>query len=152
MNATHLVGPTLADSARHIAETCIAHRLRLLTRVVSRLFNSELDGSGLTVSQFNILTFLLNSPGASPSHVAAALELEKSSVSRNLELMRKNGWIDAKSEGRGQVLKLTRSGAATYRAAIARWQQAQDRVQQLLGPTATRNILAMTERLETRRK
>jgi len=152
MSRRPVVDRTLADDARHIAGTCLAHHLRLLTRVVSRLFNAQLDGSGLTIGQFNILTFLLNRPRASPTNIASALELEKSSVSRNLELIRKNGWIEAGAQGRGQVLALTAAGEVTYREAIARWRKAQDQVQRLLGADASRNILAIARRLEKRRK
>ena len=91
MDAGEGSGIDLGTTARRIAETCLAHRARLLSRVVSRMFNAELEGSGLTVSQFSILTFVLASSRASPSAVAAALALEKSTVSRNLELMQTNG-------------------------------------------------------------
>lgn len=125
----------------------MAHRLRLIGRVVSRIFNAELEGSGLTVSQFTILTFILARSGASPSDVAGALELEKSTVSRNLELMRTNGWIDVAASGRGHSLTSTQAGEAAYGAAIGRWQRAQDRVQRLLGTDAGHGIQAMAQDL-----
>lgn len=141
------VDTTLSRHARRVAENCIAHRLRLLTRVVSRRFNAELENSGVTVSQFNILTFLLNRPGAAPSLLADALELEKSSVSRNVELMRKNGWIAVRLSGRRQSLEVTPSGNATYAGALVHWQQAQDRIEKSLGTDIARELAEMAETL-----
>ena len=77
-----------------IAKTCIAHRLRLLNRVVTNIYDDALRPIGLKISQGNILIVTSKMGVASPVQVCEYLQLDISTLSRNVELMRKKGWLE----------------------------------------------------------
>ena len=51
------------DELRKIME-CTCLRMRRATRLVTQLYDHALGPSGLTVSQFGLLAYLLGEPGA----------------------------------------------------------------------------------------
>ena len=76
-----------ATSIDTIAKTCIAGRLRLLNRVVTNIYDDALRPLGLKISRGKMGV-------ASPVQVCEYLQLDISTLSRNVELMRKNGWLE----------------------------------------------------------
>jgi DNA-binding MarR family transcriptional regulator len=120
-----------------VARGCLASRVRMLGRVVSALYQEELDPHGLTVGQYNILTALCLAGHMSPVALSARLRLEKSTVSRNLRLMIASGWVHAEGNGRGQKLSPTARGQRVFQAAFPAWQKAQRRTRDLLGAAGT---------------
>src|SRR5262245_30468998 len=88
------------DSQKHspaidaIARTCIAVRLRLLNRVVTNLYDDALRPLGLKVSQLNILVVTAKLGLAQPATVCDILQLDTSTLSRNVERMRARGWLE----------------------------------------------------------
>jgi DNA-binding MarR family transcriptional regulator len=123
----------LLKSAGRVAENCVANRVRLLNRVISAIYNEELCRHGITVGQFNVLTVILKRQPTSAVEISSILQLEKSSVSRNLELMRRNGWIAVETVGRNATLSVADRGAAIFQAALPSWEQAQKRSMAILG-------------------
>lgn len=120
---------------RQIAEECIAVRLRLLTRAVTRLYNRALRPHGLTVSQMNILVAASCLGQARPQDICRALHLEKSTLSRDLERMRAQGWLKKSSgeDGRTSLLRVTPAGGKLLERAFPAWRQAQGQAKALLG-------------------
>ena len=68
-----------------IARTCIAVRLRLLNRVVTNFYDDALRPLGLKVSQLNILIVTAKLGLARPAQVCEILQLDTSTLSRNVE-------------------------------------------------------------------
>src|SRR5438309_6355945 len=92
-------GRTIMDkpttSIDTIARTCIAVRLRRLNRVVTNLYDDALRPLGLKVSQMNLLIVGARLGVAEPSEVSRILQVDLSTLSRNLERLRARGWIEA---------------------------------------------------------
>ncbi|HEY8279335.1 MAG TPA: MarR family winged helix-turn-helix transcriptional regulator [Bdellovibrionota bacterium] len=130
----------LLRSAEVAVDTCVAHRLRLISRVISNIYNEELSKNGLTVSQFNILTVIIAGKSISPTFISTNLQIEKSTLSRNLELMRKNSWITMESAGRGIVLGITAKGKKAFQVAYPQWERAQERSVAILGKNEIQRI------------
>ena len=124
------------DVAKEIKEECLAVRLRLLSRVISGLFDLELRPAGIRVSQLNILVAVANLQPVAPAVVGRRLELEKSTLSRNLEIMRQNGWLKIDKAGRTHTLRLTPRGAELLVEVRPLWRRGQKNANTLLGPTA----------------
>jgi DNA-binding MarR family transcriptional regulator len=116
-----------------VAKGCLASRVRMLGRVVSALYQEEMEPHGMTVGQYNILTALCLAGRMSPVALSARLRLEKSTVSRNLSLMIASGLVHAEGKGRGQQLSPTARGQRLFQAAFPAWQKAQRRTRDLLG-------------------
>ncbi len=77
-----------------IAGECLAVRTRLLNRTITGIYDEALRPHGVTVGQLNILVFVAKRGPLLAGDVARRLNMEKSTVSRNVRLMRENGWLD----------------------------------------------------------
>ena len=118
-----------------IAKTCIAGRLRLINRVVSNIYDDALRPFGLKISQGNILILTGKLGVASPVQVCEFLQLDASTLSRNVELMRKNGWLELvpTEDARSHPFRLTDKGKRLIESAIPAWEEAQAEAREVLG-------------------
>jgi len=141
---------SLRAKAALIAEECIAVRLRLLTRAVTKIYNQALRPHGLTVSQMNILVAVSYLGQAKQQDICRVLHLEKSTLSRDLSRMRERDWITEApgDDGRSSLLRVTAHGGRLLQKAIPAWQQAQQEASALLGE---REITALGRAVKTLR-
>jgi DNA-binding MarR family transcriptional regulator len=126
---------SLQAKAALIVEECIAVKLRMLTRAVTKIYNRALRPHGLTVSQMNILVAASYLREAKQQDICQALHLEKSSLSRDLARMRERGWV-AEAPGddvRSSLLRVTAHGEKLLQRAFPAWRQAQQQAAELLG-------------------
>src|SRR5262245_39347188 len=125
---------SLQAKVTEIVEECVAVRLRLLTRAVTKIYNQALRPHGLTVSQMNILVAVSYLGQAKQQEICKALHLEKSTLSRDLARMRERGWVTEApgDDGRSSLLKVTAYGGKLLQSAIPAWRQAQQQAAALL--------------------
>lgn len=118
-----------------IAKTCIAVRLRLLNRVVTNFYDDALRPLGMKVSQLNILIVTAKVGLARPAQVCEILHLDTSTLSRNVERMKAQGWLEVvpEEDGRAQPFRLTAQGKRLIEKAIPAWEEAQRQAAELLG-------------------
>jgi DNA-binding MarR family transcriptional regulator len=118
-----------------MARECIAMRVRLLTRVVTKIYDDCMRPHGLRTAQLNILVAISLMKSATPSEIERRLHLEKSTVSRNVERMRQQGWVEfvPAEDGRSHHLHLTVQGTTLLRKTTVAWEQAQKQAVALLG-------------------
>src|SRR5499425_1234382 len=124
-----------AASIDTISKTCIAVRLRLLNRVVTNLYDDALRPLGLKVSQLNILIVTARLGLARPAQVCEILQLDASTLSRNVERMRAHGWLEVvpDEDARAQPFRLTPQGRRLIEKAVPAWEAAQRQATDLLG-------------------
>ena len=124
-----------ASSIDTISRTCIAVRLRLLNRVVTNLYDDALRPLGLKVSQLNILVVTAKLGLARPVQVCDILQLDASTLSRNVERMRAHRWLEVVpgEDARAQRFRLTTKGKRLIEKAVPMWQDAQHQACELLG-------------------
>ena len=117
-----------------IARTCIALRLRLLNRGVTNLYDYALRPLGLKVSQLNLLVVTAKLGLAQPTKVCDLLQLDTSTLSRNVERMRAKGWLEVVpgEDARTQPFRLTAQGKRLLEKAVPAWEQAQLQAGELL--------------------
>jgi DNA-binding MarR family transcriptional regulator len=123
-----------SSSIETIARDCIAVRLRLLNRVVTKLYDGALRPLGLRASQLNILVVTAKLGLARPGRVCEILQLDTSTLSRNLERMRGRGWLEVVTEedARAQPFRLTPQGRELIEKAVPAWEKAQRQAKELL--------------------
>ena len=68
-----------------IGPACIAYRARLLSRVISAIYDEALAPLGLKGSQLNVLSALARRGPCAQTELCSLLEMEKSTLSRNIE-------------------------------------------------------------------
>ena len=118
-----------------IAKTCIAVRLRLLNRVVTNFYDDALRPLGLKVSQLNILIVTAILGLARPAQVCDILQLDASTLSRNVKPLQAHGWLEVvpEEDARAQPFRLTPQGKRLIEQAVPAWEQAQRQATELLG-------------------
>jgi DNA-binding MarR family transcriptional regulator len=104
------------------------------------------------VSQANILVVVARLVEARPADLCRLLRLEKSTLSRDVELMKRKGWLesDPPAGGRNQVLRVTSEGMALLSAAEPAWESAQERALLLIGDDGVDALRTIAERLGLR--
>lgn len=118
-----------------IARDCLAVRLRLINRAVSRLYDQALRPFGVRVSQMNILVAITQFDQARQQDICRVLSLERSTLSRDVDRMRAKGWVDSTSgeDARTNLLRLTPSGKRLLEKVVPAWDEAQQQAIALLG-------------------
>jgi DNA-binding MarR family transcriptional regulator len=118
-----------------IARTCIAVRLRLLNRVVTNFYDEALRPLGLKVSQLNILIVAAKLGLARPAQVCEILQLDASTLSRNVKPLQTHGWLEVVpgEDARTQPFRLTPRGRRLIEKAVPAWDEAQRQAADLLG-------------------
>jgi DNA-binding MarR family transcriptional regulator len=114
--------------ARELQQTCLGFRVRRLNRRVTRLYEDALRPHGIRIAQLNILVALGLRDTWRSSDIARALDLERSTLSRNLDRLITRKWVavgPAAEDRSVQVLRLTASGRRAVEKAIPAWREAQ---------------------------
>jgi DNA-binding MarR family transcriptional regulator len=121
--------------AAEVARDCIATRLRMADRVITKVYDDALRPLGLKVTQLSMLVVAEDRGLIRQSEVGAELQLDDSTLSRNLERMGANGWLEEVSgdDARVHSYRLTQAGRALLEKAIPTWRRAQTAAKRLLG-------------------
>jgi DNA-binding MarR family transcriptional regulator len=143
-----MIKPTTIEA---IATTCIAGRLRLLNRVVTNLYDDALRPFGVKLSQGNVLAVTAKLGVARPAEVCAILELDTSTLSRTVERMVANGWLEIlpDDDGRSHPFRLTDEGKRLMEKAIPAWEGAQAEAKKLLGDDGLKLLDAAIQRVKS---
>jgi DNA-binding MarR family transcriptional regulator len=134
-----------------IAASCIAGRLRLLNRVVTSLYDVALRPFGMKLSQGNVLAVAAKLGVARPAQVCEFLEMDTSTLSRTVDRMVANGWLEIvpDEDGRSQPFRLTAEGRRLLERALPAWERAQAEARKLLGGDGLRLLDAAIGRVKS---
>ena len=118
-----------------IAGECIAVRLRMVNRVITNIYDNALRPLDLKVSQMNILVAAAKMGTVRPLEVCEYLQLDVSTLSRNVDRMKARGWLAVvpDKDGRSQPFRLTSQGRKLLEKAVPAWSEAQQQVKKVLG-------------------
>ncbi len=135
--------------AKGISSQCIGARVRMLNRIVTRIYDESIRSHGIKFSQMNILTVVALRGPIQPTVVGRILSIEKSTLSRNVRLMEASGWIETLpgDGGHTHLLRLTRQGRQLYKKAAPAWKNAQEKLTKLLGDQTIAAIQLAVERV-----
>lgn len=99
--------------------------------MVTQRFDAELAKAGVKATQFTILTAAKLAGAVTVTELAELVVLEQSSLSRNLAVMVRQGWLElhpptgAGADRRVRVVRLTAKGLRTLTRAWPHWLAAQ---------------------------
>lgn len=117
---------------------CACAAARRAARALTQLYDSHLRASGVETTQFSLLAVLGSGDSLSQAALSRRFGLDKTTLSRNLRLLKNKGWIEVSpaQDGRERRYLLTPSGR--YRLAKARpeWQRAQAELRSILSERA----------------
>jgi DNA-binding MarR family transcriptional regulator len=108
---------------------CACASVRRAARLVTQLYDEEFRGH-LEASQFALLSALEHQSDCNQSMLAKALGMDKTTLSRNLRLLAKKGWIERQTatDQRERGFRLTTAGRGLIKTARPAWRRAQARL------------------------
>lgn len=127
--------PDIAEIAEQTSGACLASRVRQLSRIVTRVYDDAMRPLGITASQFTLLTQLGQQDGITAVEIGYTLDIEKSTLSRNLKRLLALNLIDMEPPAgrRGRGLHLTPKGQVMIKDGFPVWKEAQSRAAGLMG-------------------
>jgi DNA-binding MarR family transcriptional regulator len=118
---------------------CYCTTMRAATRRITALYDSALAAAAVNAAQFALLRKLSAVGPVSIQQLAAAVELERSTVARNVRVLEQSGLVSLAStaeDRRTTVIHLTERGREALKAGAPLWESAQRRVEDSLGVDA----------------
>lgn len=126
---------TKPSPAQVIATECLALRLRALNRLVTSAYDDALRPHGLRVGQLSILAAVACMKQAKPADVCAILCMDKSTLSRDVKVLQRQGWVEEclAEDGRTRPLRITAAGSRLLEKSLPAWRGAQAKAKKMLG-------------------
>src|SRR4051812_39780997 len=127
--------PSLTSRCAVVAASCAGSNLRRAARSLNQFYAKALQASGLEPTQFTLLTACAVAGSAPISALAEALVIDRTTLTRNFQLLAKLGLVEiAEGEDRRvRLVALSGEGRKALKAALPLWQRAQDRIAADLG-------------------
>jgi Transcriptional regulators len=128
---------------------CTCASLRRATRALTLLYDEALRPTGLRSTQFTIFQTLSLVGAANQKQLAHILAIDSTSLTRALEPMLQQRWIERhRGDDRRQwIFTLSASGKALFQRALRPWNRLQARLQRQLGPDLWNSISDTADRL-----
>jgi len=137
------------DGASGRPRGCTCFRLRRAARQMTRIYDAHLAPSGLTLTQYSILSYLALAPDKAPTvqHLAESSSMDRTTLTRTLKpliaarLVTLNTGVDRRSKG----VVLTPAGRSAFEQAKPLWRHAQDEMAERLGAARVAELHALLD-------
>jgi DNA-binding MarR family transcriptional regulator len=139
--------PSIVDQ---ISSECLLGHWRKVNRVLSGIYEAEMRDWGLKSSQLNLLVAVAKAGPVRRIDLGRRLHLDPSTLTRNLQVMLKQGWIEEQPDDEDQRsarLKITAKGRRLLHNIAPAWKRAQARARQMLGSEGAALVLGLKERV-----
>jgi DNA-binding MarR family transcriptional regulator len=127
---------------------CTNFKLRQLGRLVARHYEAHLAPAGLKGTQYSLLSGVVKLGPLRSGALAAAMELDASTLTRNLQPLVDRGWVRVRAaddDARSRIIEATASGRAQRERAQRLWKQAQLALNQRLGEARVTALHALLD-------
>ena len=106
---------------------CACMNLRRTARLIGQFYDQRLQPGGLRNTQFSLLVMLRALQPLSVTELANTLGMDRSTLTRNVKVLKKNGLIYERNseDARVRLLAVTDQGSSTIDQNIPYWNQAQ---------------------------
>jgi DNA-binding MarR family transcriptional regulator len=125
----------MGETIKGIEGVCVGGCVRKLNRMVTAIYDGALAGAGVKTSQFSVLVAVANRGKARPAELTELLQMDESTLSRNVERMCARGWLrlERNEDRRSHLIEVTDKGQTLIRKCLPAWRQAQAEVSKRLG-------------------
>jgi DNA-binding MarR family transcriptional regulator len=120
---------------REILENCACHKARTAARAVTRAYDEALRPVGLRATQLAVLVAVAMDDAISINALAQFMGMDRTTLTRNLRPLEKEGLVTLGIEGwrRSRALTITKKGRSRLREALPLWSRAQQALRKQLG-------------------
>lgn len=128
---------------------CTCALIRLSARRITQAYDQALKETGLRITQYSILANLERNEHLSITELAELLVMDRTTLSRNLQPLIRDGLIERKegADNRSKVLKLTVQGRGLLNRARPLWRQTEASVREQFGQPELEQLRQLLARL-----
>jgi DNA-binding MarR family transcriptional regulator len=129
-----------------LLHSCACFNLRKAARAITQVYEAALEPSGLKATQISVLVALALRERTPMSRLAQGLVMDRTTLTRNLQPLKKKGWIaiERGPDRRERYVALTRAGRTALDRALPLWHEAQT---QVAGAFGTSRLAALVGEL-----
>lgn len=147
--------PTHFELARKIADECPGIRIRMASRVVTRIYDEALRPLGIQESQLSVLVAvaMFGEKGANIGALASVLVVDRTTLTRNLRPLERAGLVRvarSPEDARARIVLLTRAGERMIETAHPVWEKVQKQIAKALGAERVDAIRSRLDELVVR--
>ncbi|TAI49433.1 MarR family winged helix-turn-helix transcriptional regulator [Flagellimonas allohymeniacidonis] len=113
-------------------QDCIGSRLRSASRKIDAIYRQHLSHSGVTANQLSIMMALYKTGETEQNEIARFLNLEKSSLSRNLVRLLDSNYVKKHGPVNRPIISLTKQGKRKVDDLAPHWEKAMDKIHKVL--------------------
>ena len=123
-------GVVSVTTINEVVTECVGLRIRMIARSITRAYDEALRPIGLKITQFTLMVVIKRGAPESISQLADILAMERTTLTRNLQLLERDGLVELGPEGyrRARMIKLTPLGETKLEEALPIWRSTQNRV------------------------
>ncbi|HWZ57944.1 MAG TPA: MarR family winged helix-turn-helix transcriptional regulator [Gemmatimonadaceae bacterium] len=123
---------------------CSCFNLRKAARATTQLYDAILRPTGLRVTQFSLLSVVATAGAIGITALAEAAVMDRTTLTRNLDLLERDGLIRIQPGRDARVREVTLTPAAHEKLAeaVPYWREAQAQLHEALGAGRVSRLLA----------
>lgn len=111
-------------------QTCISGKVNQIHRQTGNIFRKYLSPFNITSSQLSVLFVLSKHEGLNQKEITTILQIEKSSLNRNLKRLFERKYLSKKEF---PIIKISYKGKVVLEKLIPEWEKAMQEIKILLG-------------------
>lgn len=116
------------------SKDCVCLNLRMASRMVTQHYEEALRPLNLKATQYSLLVVIYMRESISISETAALLRMDRTSMTRSLNPLVRDGLVEIKpgADRRRKLLALTKTGEKSLHKAFPLWEKAQKEIVSIL--------------------
>ena len=131
---------------------CACFNLRRAARRITQAYDRALRPAGIQAAQFTILTMTdagAQEDGMTVSELAERLGMDRTTLSRNLDVVERRGWIETRpgADRRERLAILTAKGRAMLAEALPLWTAAQQAAIRTIGEESLADLTKLSRQI-----
>lgn len=131
---------------------CPLGSLTILSRKLGRLFRNHFSELNVTNSQVYVFLLLSEEGEILQSEMAKKLELDRSTVSRDLVRLHKQGYLYKAKGGASPLIGLTKKGQEFAAQIVGQWEKGYEESLELLGEKGMKALKELEQEIEKNSK
>ncbi|WRY53293.1 MarR family winged helix-turn-helix transcriptional regulator [Clostridium intestinale] len=117
-------------------KNCVCRNLRMTTRVTTQYYDQMFQSVELPAAQFSLLADISYRKNSTISELAEALLMDQTTVTRNVEILRKKGYVSVNpdsNDSRRKCVSISEEGAKKLNEAVPLWNEVQSMIENEIG-------------------
>ncbi len=130
------------------ARGCTNLKLKQASRLVARHYESFVAEAGLKNTQYSLLSYVVKLGPLRAGELAAAMRLDASTLTRNLQPLLDKGWLQmhtGAADARSRIVEATAAGRVLRQQGQKAWKRAQLALNHKLGPDRVAALHALLD-------